>query len=65
MHGLLVGAVLGMGAIAFMGAVRSFRNWRGSADRPGRWVMWLQVGLQVLLGVGCVVFGLWFLLFGG
>ncbi len=65
MHGVLVGAVLGMGVIAFVGAARTVRNWRGSAVRPALWVLVLQVGLQVILGLGCLLFGTWFLLFGG
>ncbi|MBK8206722.1 MAG: hypothetical protein IPK87_07975 [Planctomycetes bacterium] len=64
MHGLLVGGVLGMAAVAFMGAFRSGRNWQTSARRPARAVMIVQVALQVMLGLACVVFGLWFLLFG-
>lgn len=64
MHGLLVGGVLGMAAVAFMGAFRSVRNWQTSARRPARAVMIVQVALQVMLGLACVVFGLWFLLFG-
>jgi formate hydrogenlyase subunit 3/multisubunit Na+/H+ antiporter MnhD subunit len=65
MHGVLVGAVFGMAVIAFMGAWRSLRNWRNSARRPARWVVGLQVALQVALGAVCVAFGLWFLLVGG
>jgi hypothetical protein len=65
MHGVLVGAILGMGAIAFMGAWRSFAIWRGSSRRPARVVMILQVALQIALGLACFVFGLWFLWFGG
>lgn len=64
MHGVLVGAVFGMAVIAFVGAWRSVRNWRNSARRPARWVLGLQVGLQVMIGVVCVLFGLWFLIVG-
>ncbi len=64
MHGLLVGGVFGMAAVAFMGAFRSVRNWQTSSRRPARAVMLVQVTLQVVLGLACVVFGLWFLLFG-
>lgn len=64
MHGLLVGAIFGMAAVAFMGAWRSVRNWRSSARRPARALLVVQVGLQVLLGLLCVLFGLWFLWFG-
>lgn len=65
MHGVLVGAVFGMAVIAFVGGWRSLRNWRNSVRRPARWVVGLQVALQVALGVVCVAFGLWFLWFGG
>lgn len=65
MHGVLVGAILGMAVVAFMGAWRTVRNWRQSKARPARWVMALQVGLQVLLGLVCVVVGLWYFWFGG
>lgn len=65
MHGLLVGAVFGMAAVAFMGAWRSVRNWRTSKMRPARWVMVLQVALQALMGATCVVVGIWFAWFGG
>lgn len=53
-----------MAAVAFMGAFRSVRNWQTSARRPARAVMMVQVALQVLLGLACVIFGLWFMLFG-
>ncbi len=64
MHGVLTGAILGMAMIAFMGAYRSVANWRGSKRRPAKWAITIQVGLQVFLGLCCLVFGLWFLLFG-
>lgn len=64
MHGLLVGAIFGMAFIAFMGAWRSVQNWRGSRQRPNRVLMFIQVGLQVALGIAAVVFGIWFFWFG-
>lgn len=64
MHGVLVGAVLGMAVLAFVGAGRSLRAWRGSKPRPPLGVALVPMILQVILGVGCLVFGLWFLLFG-
>lgn len=64
MHGVLTGAILGMAMIAFMGAYRSVANWRGSKRRPAKWAITIQVGLQVFLGLCCLVFGLWLLLFG-
>jgi heme/copper-type cytochrome/quinol oxidase subunit 3 len=63
MHGVLVGAIFGMGFIAFTGAWRSVQNWRSSKQRPSKVLLGIQVGLQVLIGVACVLFGLWFLLF--
>lgn len=64
MHGILVGAILGMAALAFLGAARSLRAWRGSKPRPALWVALLPIGLQVALGLGGLVFGFWFLLIG-
>lgn len=64
MHGLLVGAMFGMGFVAFMGAWRSVENWRGSRRRPGKLRLAVQVGLQVALGLAAVTAGLWFLWFG-
>jgi hypothetical protein len=64
MHGVLVGAVLGMGVLAFLGAMRTRRNWLTSRERPPAVVMWTQVALQVALGAACIMFGTWFLLFG-
>jgi len=64
MHGVLVGAVFGMAFIAFLGAWRSVRNWRMSKRRPGPVLVSIQVGLQVLVGVVCVLFGLYFLFVG-
>jgi hypothetical protein len=63
MHGVLVGAVFGMAVLAFIGAWRSVQFWRGSKRRPHRWVLYIQVGAQVLLGLAALVFGIWFLLF--
>lgn len=53
-----------MAALAFLGAARSLRAWRGSKPRPALWVALLPIGLQVALGLGGLVFGLWFLLIG-
>jgi len=65
MHALLVGAILGMAAVACTGAWRTWRAWRGSADRRGRIRVYLQVAMQLALGLACMAFGIWFVLFGG
>lgn len=64
MHGMVLGAILGVAAIAFMGAYRSIDNWKNTRRRPPVWVLGLQVGLQVLLGLISLIFGLWIMLFG-
>jgi hypothetical protein len=63
MQGLLTGAVFGMAFLAFVGAYRSVQYWRGSKRRPHKWVLYTQVGAQVVLGLAALVFGIWFLLF--
>jgi hypothetical protein len=65
MHGVMVGAVFGMAFIAFAGARRSVRNWQTSRRRPGKALLYIQVGLQVAIGFICLIVGLYFLLFGG
>lgn len=64
MHGLIVGAIYGMGFIALTGGWRSVRNWRNSKKRPSRAVLIFQVALQVALGVTALVFATWFMLYG-
>ncbi|MCZ7607253.1 MAG: hypothetical protein M5U25_14525 [Planctomycetota bacterium] len=64
MHGLVVGAILGVAAIAFIGAWRSINNWKTSSRRPPAWVLVIQVGLQIALGVTAAVFAIYFMLFG-
>jgi predicted transporter len=64
MYGILVGAVFGMAFIAFMGAWRSLRNWQTSRRRPGKVLLGVQVGLQALMGLVCLLVGLYFLLAG-
>jgi hypothetical protein len=64
MHGLVSGAILGVAAIAFMGAYRSVSNWNNSAKRPPGWVLAIQVGLQVALGITAAIFAL-FVMFVG
>jgi phosphate/sulfate permease len=64
MHGLVVGAILGVGAIAFVGAYRSVNNWKTSSRRPPAWVIAIQVGLQIALGITAAMFAIYFMLFG-
>ena len=54
-----------MGAVALMGAWRTWRAWRNSRQRPGRVRFYIQLGMQLLLGLACLTFGFWFLLYGG
>jgi hypothetical protein len=65
MHGVIVGAILGIAFIAFVGAGRSVRNWKASKKRPPVWLLGLQVGLQVALGIVAAAFALYFMLAGG
>lgn len=64
MHGVLIGAILGMGAVCFAGAYRSWRNWAGASPkaRPPRWLALFVICAQVALGLGAIVCGLFFLL---
>jgi hypothetical protein len=67
MDGLVVGAVLGMGFVAFYGGVRSIRNYRESPARGKRAAAALVYALacvQFALGLACLAFGLWFLVLG-
>jgi hypothetical protein len=64
MHGMLVGAVFGMAVIACVGAWRSVQYWRNSKRRPPVWVLYLQVGAQLLIALVAAAFGVWFLVFG-
>lgn len=62
MEPILIGAVLGLGGVALLGAWRSVRAWRTSRRRPRRLVLVLQVGLQAVVGVAALLLGLWLLL---
>ncbi|MBE7491855.1 MAG: hypothetical protein HS108_08915 [Planctomycetes bacterium] len=66
MDGILVGAILGMAAVCFGGAWRSWHNWKSARPqaRPARGLALVVVGLQVALGVGAALLGLFFLLGG-
>jgi len=63
MHGVLIGAILGMGAVCFAGAWRSWRNWTGASPkgRPPRWLALFVIGAQIGLGLTAIVCGLFFL----
>ncbi len=65
MHGVITGAILGMGALALMNAVRGVRAWQTSERRPPVWAISVSVALQVVLGLAAIVFGIWFALYGG
>ncbi|MBX3473105.1 MAG: hypothetical protein KF754_01840 [Planctomycetes bacterium] len=64
MHGVLIGAILGMAAVCFLGAWRYWANWRGTVAgrKPARGLALFVTALQVLLGVAAAVIGLFFLL---
>lgn len=64
MDGVLIGAILGMAAVCFLGAWRSWHNWRAAKPtaRPARLLAMVVTGLQVLLGLVAAVAGLFFLL---
>lgn len=64
MHGVLIGAILGMAAVCFAGAYRSWRNWQNTdpRKRPARGLALFVTGLQVLLGIAAGLSGLFFLL---
>jgi len=60
--GILIGAVFGMAVIAFLGAWRSVLTWRRSTSRPAVMVVWIQAGFQVVIGLACIIVGIWLLL---
>ncbi|MCB9893186.1 MAG: hypothetical protein H6839_01905 [Planctomycetes bacterium] len=64
MHGLIVGAILGVAFMGFMGAYRSVRTWKSVKRRPPVWVLGIQVGLQVALGVVALVYAIYFMIGG-
>jgi len=64
MHGILSGALLGMGVIAFVGVYRSLQNWKNSKRRPPVWVLGIQLVAQAAIGLTSIVFALWFMFAG-
>ena len=65
MDGIIIGAILGVAFMAFLGAARSVRNWKSTTRRPPAWVLGIQVGLQVVLGIVALIFAIYFLIAGG
>jgi hypothetical protein len=65
MHGVIVGAILGVAFMGFMGAYRSVRNWSNSKRRPPVWVLAVQVGLQAALGLVALIYAIYFMVAGG
>ena len=65
MHGLIVGAILGVAFMGFMGAYRSVRNWKATKRRPPVWVLAIQVGLQAALGLVSLTYAIYFMVAGG
>ncbi len=63
MHGLLIGAVFGIGALACMSAVRSWRaRARMAADaRASRTVLAISAVAQMAIGLVCMGVGVWML----
>ena len=57
MYGLVVGGLLGMSAVSFAGAYRSWRNWNTSKKRPPRGFMMVVVISQVVIGIVCLFTG--------
>ncbi|MCC6573824.1 MAG: hypothetical protein IT462_08535 [Planctomycetes bacterium] len=64
MHGLLIGAIIGIGALACLSAVRSFRTRRGMAAdaRVSRGVLIASAALQLALGICCIAAGIWMMI---
>lgn len=64
MDGVLIGAILGMAAVCFLGAWRSWHNWKATKQsaRPAKGLAMVVTGLQVLLGLVAALVGLFFLL---
>lgn len=63
MNGILIGAILGMAFVCFAGALRSHRNWAGTAPgrRPPRAMAWFVILAQIALGLAAATLGIFFL----